>query len=294
MIKLRHIFVLGATLLFSGCKIAMLDPKGIIAAKEKALLIDSTLLMLLIVVPVIILTLLVVWRFRASNKKATYKPEWSHSNLIESICWIVPCIIIGILAAATWIYSHRLDPYKPLDMKGEPLKIQVVSLNWRWLFIYPKQHIATINFVQIPVNRPVRFYITSDAPMNSFSIPQLSGQIYAMNGMRTKLNMMASEPGDYAGMSANFSGDGFSNMKFTVRAGSNKDFEAFVAKAKQSPDHLTLANYLKVAKPTEDHSVHLYSSVADKLFNKVIMKYMKPGMENLGLPSKSTAVTHQS
>lgn len=284
--KLRHIFTtattLGLTLLISGCNAALLDPKGIIAADEKELLITAVLLMLVVVIPVIFLTVIISWKYRAGNTKAKYSPEWGHSNLIEAVCWSVPCFIIAILGVITWTSSHQLDPYRPLAVKGKPLIIQVIALNWKWLFIYPDQHIATVNFVQFPENVPVRFLITSDAPMNSFQIPRLAGQIYAMAGMQTKLNIMATAQGDFHGMSTNFSGPGFSNMQFIARVSSQAQFDEWVKAAQKSKGteksngKLTLEAYNNLALPTENVPVEYFSSVANDLYNTVMMKYMMP------------------
>ncbi len=286
MKKLRYLLLASVTLLISGCKVAMLDPKGVIAASEKSLLIDSTLLMLIVVIPVVLMSLYFAWRFRESNRKAKYSPGWTHSNTLELICWAVPGVIIVILAIITWVSSHTLDPYRPLDVKGKPLVIQAIALDWKWLFIYPEQQIAAVNFVQIPVNQPVRFEITADAPMNSLEIPQLAGQIYAMAGMRTKLNLMATEDGLYDGMSANFSGDGFSNMRFKVKVTSKKAFQVWVKTMQHSPNQLSIDAYKQLAKPSlaepvNDIPVAYYSSVAKDLFTKVILMYKKPGMTNL-------------
>ncbi len=266
----------GSMLLLGGCNAALLDPKGTIALKEMHLLVGSTLLMLIVVIPVILMSFFFAWRYRASNRKAKYNPHWEHSNLLELICWTIPIIIITILATVTWVSTHRLDPFRPLDAKSKPLIIQVVALNWKWLFIYPEQRIATVNFVQMPVNVPVRFQITSDAPMNSFLIPRLAGQIYAMAGMRTKLNLIATEVGDYRGISANYSGDGFSGMHFVARVSSQQDFNKWLNKAKQMPNSLTLTEYNKLVEPSEYNRVEYFSSVKKGLFNQIIMKYMRP------------------
>lgn len=280
MIKLRNIIFsvlsFGFVLLLSGCNMVVLNPKGVIAADEKQLLITALLLMFIIVIPVIILTFVIARRYRASNTKAKYTPDWAHSTMLEVVWWGIPTAIIIVLATITWISAHKLDPYRPLDSKVKPITIQVVALQWRWLFIYPEQHIATINFIQFPVNTPVTFLITSDAPMNSFQIPQLAGQIYAMAGMETKLHLMANAIGDYNGRSVSFSGDGFAGMKFIARASSQQDFNAWVNTVKQSSDQLTIAAYNALVPPTEDDNVKYYSSVANDLFKKVVMKYMMP------------------
>ncbi len=291
MNKFRHILymslIAAVTLLLSGCKIAMLNPKGIIAISEMHLLIDATLLMLIVVIPVIILTFVIVWRYRASNKKAKYTPNKAHSTMLEVVCWSIPAIIIIILATITWISTHKLDPYKPLDTKSKPLTIQVISLDWRWLFIYPKQRIATINYIQIPVNQQVRFLITADSPMNSIEMPQLAGQIYAMPGMRTKLHFMANEKGRYRGFAANYTGDGFANMVFWVQAVDKRHFRQWVRAAQRSPHKLTMAAYNQLIKPSKDSKVHYFSAPAHNLFNKVIMKYMMPA-------SHSTMMSHNT
>lgn len=282
MTKLRHILSMlataGVTLLLTGCKFGVLTPKGMIAESEYKLLIESILLMLIIVVPVLIMVIVIAWVYRVKNKENTeYKPNWAHSNAIELVCWTVPCIIIAILAWMTWVSTHRLDPYKPIVIKGKKqLTIQVVALDWKWLFIYPKQGIATVNYIHIPVDTPVQFQITSDAPMNSIEIPQLAGQIYAMGGMRTKLHLVANYKGIYNGFSANYSGNGFAGMKFKVYVGSDKDFKQWVAKVKRSHKHLTIKNYTHLAQPSMNSPVEDYSSVARGLFSGVIYQFLNP------------------
>ncbi|RDI43401.1 ubiquinol oxidase subunit II [Aquicella lusitana] len=281
MSKSRHI-LLGilffvAALSLSGCKFALLDPKGIIAADEKNIMITSVWLMSIVIVPVIILTFVFAWRYRAGNTKAKYTPDWSHSTVLELIWWSVPCIIIAILATITWKSTHELDPYKPLAVNNsKPITIQAIALEWKWLFIYPEQNIATINFVQFPAGVPVTFLITAEGPMNSFQIPQLAGQIYAMAGMQTKLNLIANAEGDYAGISANFSGDGFAGMKFTARASSQAQFDQWVKSVKQSPDKLTMAAYHRLVQPSENNRIQQFSAANSKIFEMAIMKSMMP------------------
>jgi len=268
---------LGSALLLSGCKMAILNPMGPIAAEEKHLMITAVLLMLIVVIPTIILTCVISYKYRASNTKAKYRPDFTHSNKLEAIWWGIPIAIIAVLGTITWKTSHSLDPYKPLDSKVAPITIQVVSLEWRWLFIYPQQHIATMNFVEFPANTPVDFEITSDAPMNSFMIQQLAGQIYAMAGMQTKLHLLATTPGDYYGRSVSFSGDGFANMQFTARAApSQTAFNQWVKSVQQSPNKLTLDSYNKLVPASSDTSTIYYSTVVDGLFNTIMMKYMMP------------------
>lgn len=252
-----------------------------VAAEEKQLFIIATLLMLIVVIPVLIMTAIFSWRFRASNTKEKYRPDWSHSTLLEIIWWGVPIILIIILAVLTWVSSFRLDPYRPLDVAGKPVTIQAISLNWKWLFIYPEQNIATVNFVQFPAHRQIRFLITSDAPMNSFAIPQLAGQIYAMEGMQTKLHLIANETGEFNGRSTNYSGNGFSGMKFIAKASTQKEFDQWVRKVKASPNQLTMKAYDQLIVPTKNHQVEYYSTVTKGLFHKVIMKFMSPEAHNL-------------
>ena len=266
----------------SGCKLSggVLHPKGAITLAEKHLLVDSMLFMLIVVVPVIVLSLAFVWKYRASNKKSTYKPNWSHNVTLEYIWWGVPCLIVLILAIMTWVTTHKLDPYKPLDnIKGKPLTIQAVSLRWKWLFIYPEQNIATVNFVEIPKDRQVRFLITSDAPMNAFFIPQLGSQIYSMAGMQTKLHIVSDQEGVYKGFSANYSGDGFSDMKFNAKVTSEKDFNNWVNTVKQKNKKLDIPEYKLLVKPSEANPVSYYSDVKPNLFKRIMMQYMKPDME---------------
>ncbi|HMT03223.1 MAG TPA: ubiquinol oxidase subunit II [Burkholderiales bacterium] len=274
--KLKFFISIGLVLFLSGCKLVIFDPKGSIAADEKDIIIISTLLMLIVVIPVIIMTFLFAWRYRASNKKATYMPEWAHSVKIEMVVWTIPLIIITILAIITWKSSHKLDPYKPLNVSGEPITIEVIALDWKWLFIYPDENIAVINYMQIPENRPINFKITADAPMNSFWIPQLGGQIYAMPGMQSKLHLIAHEKGSYDGFSASFSGPGFSGMKFIAKVSSEKDFLNWVHLVGQSQDQLNILEYNKLAKPSENNIPQYYSDVENNLFKTVIAKYMMP------------------
>lgn len=288
------LLTLGAATLLSGCKLAILNPKGAIAADETRLLIEATLTMLIVVVPAIVLTLVFAWRYSAKRDKGKYSPDFSHSNVLEAIWWAIPCAIIIVLATITWISTHHLDPYRPIVSKEKPITIQVVALNWKWLFIYPKQNIATVNFVEFPQDVPIEFQVTSDAPMNSFQITQLAGQIYAMAGMRTRIHMIANEPGDYRGLSTSYSGDGFSGMHFVARATKTKEqFEKWVKKVQQSPQHLSLKNYQELMKDSENNPVVYYSGVKKDLFNVVIMKYMDPKLQHL-LPKTTIFSSNQS
>ena len=276
MLKLRHVAFIACTLLLSGCHFAILDPKGIIAASEKKLFVESIFLMLLVVVPVIIMSIIFPLRYRAKNTKATYHPDWAHSTSMELIWWSIPCVIIAILAVWTWIYTHKLDPYRPLAADKDTVIVEAIALDWKWLFIYPKEHIATVNYLEIPVNKPVRLFITSDAPMNSLEIPRLAGQVYAMTGMQTKLNILATATGIYPGLSTNFSGRGFSGMNFNVKVVPSAEYNAWLKKTAQSPKHLTMETYNELTKPSENNPVDYFSHAEPGLFSQSIIKYMGP------------------
>ena len=267
-------------LLLSGCGMTLLEPKGQVGMAEKDLIITATLLMLVVVVPVILMTIAFAWKYRASNTKATYLPDWSHSTKIEIAVWGVPLILLIFLGIITYKSTHALDPYRPLESTVKPVTIQVVSLDWKWLFIYPDQGIATVNKIVFPANTPVNFQITSDSVMNSFFIPGLGGQIYAMAGMLTKLHLIANENGEFDGISANYSGEGFTGMKFKAVATSQADFDAWIAEVKNSPKRLETAEYTALAKPSERNPVELYSSYSPNLFQTIIDKYegMKRGV----------------
>ena len=272
-----------AAILFklSGADIPVLQPKGMIASEQRDLLVFATLIMLIVVVPVFVMTFVFAWKFRASNKKATYKPDWDHSKKLEAIWWGVPCLIIAVLATLTWMTSHSLDPFKPLASSQEPVRIQVVALQWKWLFIYPDEGIATVNHMTIPVNRPVNFDITSDAPMNSFWIPSLAGQIYAMSGMSTKLHVRADEIGVYRGSSANISGEGFAGMKFDVNAVSEDDYKSWLTSSKASEKYLTFEEYDRLAEPSKDNAKTTYALATSGHYDRIIMKYMMPNGDAL-------------
>ena len=263
-----------ATLL-SGCKGGILDPKGPIGADEKSLILTATFLMLLVVVPVILMTLVFAWKYRASNTAAVYTPKWAHSTKIEVVVWTIPVIIVIGLAILAWETTHKLDPYRPLDSAKAPIKVDVVALNWKWLFIYPDLGIATVNQLAFPKDTPVNFRITSDVAMNSFFIPQLGGQIYAMAGMETKLHLLANEAGSYDGMSANYSGAGFSGMKFkAIATETPEDFQAWVAKVKAQAKPLDAQAYLALAQPSENNPPAYFTAAEPRLFDAVMHKYM--------------------
>jgi cytochrome o ubiquinol oxidase subunit 2 len=276
-VALLAAIVVAVALFLNGKTVAIFDPAGVIASKERGLILFTLLLSVIVVVPVFIMTFTFAWKYRASNTKATYTPDWDHHAGYEFVWWALPCAIILVLGIVAWQSSHSLDPYRALSSSRKPLTIQVVALDWKWLFIYPEQNIASVNYVQFPANTPVTFNITSDAPMNSFWIPQLGGQIYAMSGMSTQLHLMADRTGNFRGESANISGKGFAGMTFTAHASSDSDFKSWVQDVKQNaPQRLTLTSYSQLAKPSENNPPSYYASAQTGLDATIIMKYMTP------------------
>jgi cytochrome o ubiquinol oxidase subunit 2 len=263
----------------AGCNTVLLHPSGSVAQQQGRLIVQSTVLMLIIVIPVIVLTALFAWRYRESNKNATYTPDWDHSTQLELVIWAAPLLIIIALGALTWISSHTLDPYRPLRRLDaarpiptgtKPLTIEVVALDWKWLFIYPDQGIATVNELAAPVDVPINFKITASSVMNSFFVPALAGQVYAMPGMQTQLNAVMNHPGEYEGFSANYSGAGFSGMHFKFRGMSREDFKKWVADAKGAGQQLDSAGYLALARPSEREPVHRYALATADLYDSIL------------------------
>jgi len=252
--------------------VAVLDAKGLIAEKERNLFYFGLGLSAIVVIPVYIMTVAIIWKYRETNKHSKkYSPDWDGSKLLEGLWWGIPCLIIFVLSIVTWNSSHALDPYKSLGSNG--LDVEVVALDWKWLFIYPEQNIASVNMLEVPVNTPVNFEITSDTVMNSFWIPNLGGQIYAMPGMNTELHLMADKAGTFRGSSANISGRDFADMSFTAKAGSVSEFKDWVNQAKQSGSELSVNNYNLLSKPGAG-SVNYYSSLSPGLYNHTVLKYM--------------------
>lgn len=258
--------------------IAVLFPKGIIGIEQLNLLLILQAVMLLVVLPVYALTFIFSWKYRADNKKATYDPDLIDSPLAEVIWWGLPIVLTAAIAVLTFIKTHELDPYRPIASKSDkkPMTIQVVALQWKWLFLYPDEGVASLNFLQFPEQTPIHFQITADAPMNSFWIPALGGQIYAMPSMQTQLYLIADQAGDYRGSSANLSGTGFANMHFIARASSDADFAKWVAEAKQSSSVLDKSTYSNLAAPSAESPVKTYQLSEPTLFSHILMKYMQP------------------
>lgn len=258
--------------------VAVLDPAGIVAEKERNLLYLGLGLSAIVVVPVFVLLFTFAWKYREGNQRAKYSPELSGNRAAETVWWLIPSAIILSLSIVAWNSSYALDPYKPLSSQ-KPLNVQVVALDWKWLFIYPEQQIASVNRLELPVGTPVSFSITSDSVMNSFWIPNLGSQIYAMPGMSTQLNLEASKAGSYPGSSANISGKGFADMAFTAHAVSQRDFNAWLQSAKHSSHHLSSGAYSTLAQPGTTVPTTYYAGVQHELYNGIVAKYMTPGQE---------------
>ncbi len=261
----------------SACQRGVLDPQGVVGIAERTILIDSVAIMLAIVIPTICALLGFAWWFRASNANARRYPEWIYSGQIELIVWAIPLLTIMLLGGVAWVGSHDLDPAKPLVSKSKPLDVQVVSLDWKWLFVYPAEGIASVNRLVIPAGVPVHFTLTSASVMNAFFVPQLGSMIYVMNGMATQLNLSAEAPGLFHGLSSHFSGDGFSDMHFDVQAVSGDDFAAWVAHARSAGPALTGSAYAALARQSIDVTPSTYRDVAPDLFGQVVTQRLAPG-----------------
>lgn len=277
--RLRGLLLLSSILLLSGCNLVLLNPAGDVARQQSDLMIASVIIMSLIIVPVLITIFVIAWRYRASNKSAEYDPEWDHSTQLELMVWAAPLLIIIALGAMTWIGTHQLDPYRSLTRIGagrpvaagsKPLEVEVVALNWKWLFFYPQYGIATVNELAAPVDVPIHFKLTSTETMNSFFIPSLAGQIYAMPGMQTALNAVINKPGDFKGFSSNFSGDGFTDMRFRFHGLSQQDFSQWVAKVRADGGVLDTQAFNQLNQPSRAEPVHYYTHFDADLYHRIL------------------------
>lgn len=277
---LRPALGLGLALMVAGCGLTqapVLDPKGPITLIERELLFTAFGVMLIVVIPVFVLAFIFVWWYRPTSKHDVYDPDWGYSVWMDALVWLVPAAIVVALGTLVWDYTHRLDPYKPIASSKPPLEVQVVAQDWKWLFLYPEQNIAVVNELVFPSGRPLSLKITSDTVMNSFMIPALGGQIYAMAGMETRLHLLADKPGQFAGRNMQYSGSGFANQHFTAIALSDADFDAWVAKVRQSGKQLDNAAYAQLAKPSQLHPVTYYSAFEPNLFTNIIAKFAPAG-----------------
>jgi len=263
--------IVGAAMLLSSCQQAgILDPQGPVASAERLLLINSTAIMLVVIVPVILMTLGFAWWYRSSNARARRSEELAYEGRIDFVVWSIPALVVILLGGVNWIGSHQLDPRTPIAATAKPLEVDVASLDWKWLFIYPDQGIAAVNQLVVPAGTPVNFRLTSATVMNSFLVQQLGSQIYTMPGMTTHLNLLADNPGEFPGISANFSGNGFAWMRFTVKAVPATDFDGWVAQVRGTGSALDLPGYAELAKPSQDVPPTTYRSVEPKLFERIV------------------------
>jgi cytochrome o ubiquinol oxidase subunit 2 len=247
----------------------VLDPRGPIAAADREILLNATTIMLVVVVPVIVLILVFAWWYRASNTRASYQPTWAHSGRVEVVVWSIPAMVVLLLAAVAWTGSHDLDPARKLSSDLKPVRIEVVSLDWKWLFIYPDLKVATLNQITVPTGVPIEFILTSSNVMNAFWVPQLGSQISTMPGMTTRLNLLADRAGDYPGLSSNFSGDGFSDMRFVVHAVPAAAFSNWLAVTQAQGEKLDAGAYSQLARSGSDVSIRDYGNVEQGLFERI-------------------------
>jgi len=281
---------LGAVTFLGGCStILLFDPKGPIGESERYVIIAAMVLMAIVVIPVFVMAFWFPLKYRASNTASTYMPKWSYSAKIDFFMWAVPIAIVTVLAILAWTRTHSLDPYKPIQSAGKPITIEAVSLDWKWLFIYPEQNIAVVNQITFPVNVPLSFKITSDTVMTSFFIPQLGSQIYAMGGMQTKLHLLADKPGTYTGQNNQISGRGYADMHFKANAVSGEEFQSWVEKIRQSKELLDLDRYEKLAQPSDGyHPVTYFSAVEPGLFVYIMRKFDPNWSEHMGHMSRGS------
>lgn len=273
-------FIVILFLFIKNANVELLNPQGPIAREQMNLILTAIAIMLVVAIPLVSTMYFFAFKYRAGRPKSTFSPNTTHGRFVEFVWWIVPSVIILILALITWNKTHALDPYRALHSAVPPVRIQVVALQWKWLFLYPDYNIATVNYIQFPEKTPVNFELTADAPMNSFWIPSLSGQIYAMTGMSTKLHIMADKTGNYRGQAAEINGAGFSGMKFVARSSDNEEFSQWVSEVRRSSAVLDLKSYTLLSKPTTNHTVEYYGSYDKDLYNKIIMKFMMPQSAN--------------
>jgi len=273
-VALAVLFIGAAAL--GGCSEGVLDPKGPIASAERLIMLNSTGIMLAIVIPTMLATLGVAWWFRSSNSRARYLPDFDYSGRLELLVWSIPIMTVLLVGGVTWISSYDLDPPKRIASAVKPVRVQVVSLDWKWLFIYPDEGIASVNHLTVPANTPISFELTSSGVMNSFFVPQLGGQIYTMPGMVTRLNLLADHAGTYRGMSANYSGAGFSDMYFHVDAVPAERFAQWLAATRTTGPVLDAPTYADLAKPSQAVTPFSYRAVASDLFNGIVSSSSTP------------------
>jgi cytochrome o ubiquinol oxidase subunit 2 len=279
----------------ASCRLeGVLDPHGPVASAERLILLNATTIMLVVVVPVIVLTLAFAWWYRASNKRALYRPDWEYSGHIELTVWSIPAMVVILLAGVSWSGSHLLDPARPLEANAKPIRIEGVALDWKWLFIYPDYGIATVNQLVVPEGTPIEFLLTSETVMNAFFVPQLGSQIYAMPGMTTRLNLLAEHSGDYAGFASHFSGDGFADMRFVVHTIAASEFPAWLERSRGAGPALDAAAYARLSRAGSNPESESYRSVDPKLYEHII-ESTAPGATHthLGAATQSAAPSQE-
>ena len=269
--------VLAVLSTLSGCERGVLDPAGPVSGAERVIMFDALAIMLAIVVPTILCTLAFAWWYRATNRHAQYSPHWAYSGRLEILVWSIPALVILFLGGIAWISSHDLDPAKPLSTRGKPLEVQVVALDWKWLFIYPEQHVASVNRLVAPAGTPVHFRLTSASVMNVFFVPQLGSEIYAMNGMVTELNLQADREGTFHGLAAQINGDGFSDMTFDTRAVSAQEFSEWVGTAQSEGPALDEAAYRSLLRQSARIEPYTYVLVTPNLFEEIASRHLPAG-----------------
>lgn len=281
-----RLLLLPVMLVLGGCNLVLLNPDGYVAREQSDIMISTTIIIALIIVPVLIAIAVIAWRYRASNTKAKYDGKWDHSPQLELLVWAAPLLVIIAVGAVSWTGTHQFDPYKPLDKVADnkpvpshakPLEVEVVSLRWKWLFFYPQYGIATVNELAAPVDVPIRFKLTSDTMMDSFFVPTLAGQVYTMPGMQTVLHGVINKPGDYKGFSANYSGAGFTDMRFTFHGLSQKDFNNWVDKVRAKGQTLDRTSYDKLRQPTRAEPIHYYAHFSPDLYERILNRCVDPG-----------------
>ncbi|HET7930952.1 MAG TPA: ubiquinol oxidase subunit II [Rhodanobacteraceae bacterium] len=282
---LRGLLLLPLALL-GGCHLVLLNPAGDVARQQSDMMIITTIIIALIIVPVLVAIGVIAWRYRASNKQAKYDAKWDHSPQLELLVWAGPLLIIIAVGAMSWIGTHMTDPYRPLDRIGpnakvdantQPLIVDVVSMRWKWLFFYPQYGIATVNELAAPVDRPIHFRLTSSDMMDAFFVPDLAGMIYTMPGMQTRLHAVINAPGKYKGMSANYSGAGFTDMRFWFYGMDSHDFDAWVAKVRASGNQLDRSAYDQLHQPSRANPVHYYAGFMPDLYSRILNRCVDPG-----------------
>ncbi|MDA3920286.1 MAG: ubiquinol oxidase subunit II [Salinisphaera sp.] len=293
----RGLLPVGFVLLLGGCSLDSVTaffPAGVVGDHQRNLMILTFVLMLFVFIPVVTLTLFFAWRYRLSNSNARYTPRWSESMLVEIFLWGGPVVIVAILAVVTWVSTHQLDPYRTITVKDrQPIEVDAIALDWKWLFVYPQYNVAAVNEMAMPVNTPVSIHLTSDTVMTSFMIPRLGSQIFAMSGMQTRLHLLPTKTGTFFGKNYQYSGEGFSHMTFNAISTTEQGFKAWVARARVSGSALDVPRYTELEKPSENAAVRYYSPVKPNLFAHVIQQYHSGKPHNPVTPAQKHDGPHE-